>query len=252
MCGVVEDGVVPGLFGFEAGQSAVGDIFAWFAESCVPPEYDEIARRRGTDVHNVLADEAAKLRPGECGLLALDWWNGNRSVLVDADLRGLIVGMTLATRAPEIYRALIEATAFGTRVIVDAFESAGVPVAGIVACGGLPERNKLLMQIFADVTGREIGVAASKQAPALGSAMFGAVAAGAAAGGYDSIVDASRRMAHLGEETYRPTAEHHAVYEELYREYVRLHDLFGRGGDDAMRNLKSIQRQAARAASAPA
>ena len=251
MCGVVEDGIVPGLFGFEAGQSAVGDIFAWFVESAVPPEIHELARRNSSSVHEVLETEAAKLRPGESGLLALDWWNGNRSVLVDADLRGLLVGMTLATRAAEIYRALIEATAFGTRVIVDAFESAGVPVAGIVACGGLPDRNKLLMQIFADVTGREFAVAASRQVPALGAAMFGAVAAGAAAGGYDSIVDAAQQMAHLGRERYRPVAARHAVYDELYREYVRLHDLFGRRGDDVMRNLKSIQRRAVEAARMP-
>jgi L-ribulokinase len=244
MCGVVEDGVIPGLYGFEAGQSAVGDIFAWFAETCVPPELHEAARRDGTDVHGVLEQEAAKLRPGENGLLALDWWNGNRSVLVDADLRGLLVGMTLATRAHEIYRALIEATAFGTRVIVEAFESAGVPVEGIVACGGLPERNKLLMQIYADVTGRELTVAASKEAPALGSAMFGAVAAGAEAGGYDSIVEASRHMAHLGGQTFRPVPAHREVYDALYEEYVRLHDLFGRDGDDVMRHLKMIQRQA--------
>ncbi len=242
MCGVVEDGVVPGLFGFEAGQSAVGDIFAWFAEHGVPPEYHELARRFGMTVHEVLEHEAAELRPGESGLLALDWWNGNRSVLVDADLRGLLVGMTLATKAPEIYRALIEATAFGTRVIVEAFETAGVAVDRIVACGGLPERNRLLMQIFADVTGCEFAVAASRQAPALGSAMFGAVAAGAAAGGHDSIVEASRHMAHLGDARYCPDRERHAVYDELYREYVRLHDLFGRGGDDVMRTLKRIQR----------
>ena len=251
MCGVVEDGIVPGLFGFEAGQSAVGDIFAWFVESAVPPEIHELARRNGSSVHEVLETEAAKLQPGESGLLALDWWNGNRSVLVDADLRGLLVGMTLATRAAEIYRALIEATAFGTRVIVDAFESAGVPVTGIVACGGLPDRNKLLMQIFADVTGREFAVAASRQVPALGAAMFGAVAAGAAAGGYDSIVDAAQQMAHLGRERYRPVAARHAVYDELYREYIRLHDLFGRRGDDVMRNLKSIQRRAVEAARTP-
>ena len=251
MCGVVEDGIVPGLFGFEAGQSAVGDIFAWFVESAVPPEIHELARRSGSSVHEVLETEASKLRPGESGLLALDWWNGNRSVLVDADLRGMLVGMTLATRAAEIYRALIEATAFGTRVIVDAFESAGVLVTGIVACGGLPDRNKLLMQIFADVTGREFAVAASRQVPALGAAMFGAVAAGAAAGGYDSIVDAAQQMAHLGRERYRPVAARHAVYDELYREYIRLHDLFGRRGDDVMRNLKSIQRRAVEAARTP-
>ena len=243
MCGVVEDGVVPGLFGYEAGQSAVGDIFAWLADNGVPPEYHELARRSGTSVQDVLEREAATLAPGESGLLALDWWNGNRSVLVDADLRGLLVGMTLATEAPEIYRALIEATAFGTRVIVDAFQSAGVPVDGIVACGGLPERNRLLMQIFADVTGREFAVAASSQAPALGSAMFGAVAAGAAAGGYDSVVEASRHMAHLGEARYRPDPGRHAVYDELYGEYLRLHDLFGRGGDDVMKTLKAIQRR---------
>jgi L-ribulokinase len=248
MCGVVEDGVVPGLYGYEAGQSAVGDIFAWFAERAVPPEYHDAARRRGIGVHDVLTEEAAALRPGESGLLALDWWNGNRSVLVDADLRGLLVGLTLATRAPEIYRALIEATAFGTRVIIDAFEKAGVRVEGIVACGGLPERNPLLIQIYADVTGRDIAVAASKQAPALGSAMFGAVAAGAAAGGYDSIVDASRRMAHLSGTTYEPKGAHRDTYDTLYREYVRLHDLFGRGGDDVMRRLKRIQLDAARAA----
>jgi L-ribulokinase len=250
MCGVVEDGVVPGLYGFEAGQSGVGDIFAWFAESAVPSEYADEARRRGVDVHHVLEEEAAKLGAGESGLLALDWWNGNRSVLVDADLRGLLVGMTLATKAPDIYRALIEATAFGTRVIVDAFESAAVPVERIVACGGLPDQNKLLMQIYADVAGREFSVAASQQTPALGSAMFGAVAAGAAAGGYDTIVDASRHMVRPGRETYRPSAASHDVYDRLYALYVRLHDLFGRGGDDAMRELKQIQLGLAEAAHA--
>ena len=147
MCGVVEDGIVPGCFGYEAGQSGLGDIFGWFTRHAVPPEY-HAAASGGVDVHDVLAAEASALRPGESGLLALDWWNGNRSVLVDADLSGLLVGMTLATRAPEIYRSLIEATAFGTRVIVESFEQAGLPVDGIVACGGLPERNPLLMQIL--------------------------------------------------------------------------------------------------------
>jgi L-ribulokinase len=242
ICGVVEDGVVPGLFGFEAGQTAVGDIFAWFVESCAPSEYAEAAAR-SLDVHGILEEEAAKLRPGESGLLALDWWNGNRSILVDADLSGLLVGLTLATKAPEIYRALLEATAFGTRVIVDSFEAAGVAVDGMVACGGLPEKNKLLMQIFADVTGREFALAASRQTPALGSAMFGAVAAGAALGGYDSITEASRRMAQLGEQRYVPNPASHRVYDRLHQEYVRLHDLFGRGGDDAMKRLRRIRRE---------
>jgi L-ribulokinase len=242
MCGVVEDGVVPGLFGFEAGQSAVGDIFAWFADEAVPPEYHEAAAGQGTDVHAVLEAEAAKLRPGESGLLALDWWNGNRSILVDAELSGLIVGLSLATKAPEIYRALLEATAFGTRVIVEAFAEAGVAVDGMVACGGLPEKNRLLMQIFADVTGCEFAVAASSQTPALGSAMFGAVAAGAELGGFDTIADASRAMARLGDERYVPDEANRAVYDQLYAEYRRLHDLFGRGGNDAMKRLRGIQR----------
>jgi L-ribulokinase len=242
MCGVVEDGVVPGLFGYEAGQSGVGDIFGWFTETLVPPELYERAQAGGVTVHDVLEQEAARLRPGSSGLLALDWWNGNRSVLVDADLRGLLIGMTLATTAPEIYRALLEATAFGTRVIVDAFERGGVPVDRIVACGGLPDRNRLVMQIYADVTGREFSIAASSQTPALGAAMFGGVAAGAENGGYDSIVEASRRMARLRPEVFRPDPSHRAVYDRLYAEYVRLHDLFGRGGDDVMRTLKQIQR----------
>ena len=241
MCGVVEDGVVPGLFGYEAGQSAVGDIFAWFVENAVPRSYHELATKRGVDIHELLAQEAAGLRPGESGLLALDWWNGNRSVLVDADLRGLLVGMTLATRAHEIYRALIEATAFGTRVIIEAFESAGVRVDEVVACGGLPARNKLLMQIYADVTGRKFTVAGSRQAPALGAAIFGAVAAGAAAGGYDSIVDASRNMGRLSDESYTPDPGRRATYDLLFREYLTLHDLFGRGGENVMRRLKRIQ-----------
>ena len=224
MCGVVEDGVVPGLFGFEAGQSAVGDIFAWFAETV-----------GGT--HEALEREASRLRAGESGLLALDWWNGNRSILVDADLRGLLVGMTLATRPPEIYRALLESTAFGTRVIVEAFRAAGVRLDGIVVCGGLPERNKLLMQVYADVTGCELRVAASKQTPALGSAMFGAVAGGE----YDTIVDAAQRMASLGAERYVPDPAARVIYDRIYAEYRRLHDLFGRSGDDVMRTLKTIQ-----------
>jgi len=251
MCGVVEDGVIPGLFGFEAGQSGVGDIFAWFVDNAVPPEYHARAAAEGVDVHTILEREAAALRPGESGLLALDWWNGNRSILVDVDLTGLLVGATLSTKAPEIYRALIEATAVGTRMIVEAFEDAGVRVEEVVACGGLPDRNRLLMQIYADVTGREFAVAASGQTPALGSAMFGAVAAGAAAGGYDDIVDAATRMARLRDERYRPDPATREAYDELYREYVALHDHFGRGASDVMKALKAI-RARARSEVAPA
>lgn len=240
MCGVVEDGIIPGLFGFEAGQSAVGDIFAWFVNHAVPPEYHDRARADGVDVHRVLEDEAARVRPGESGLLALDWWNGNRSILVDADLSGLLVGATLATRAPEIYRALIEATAFGTRVIIDAFEASGVAVNRLVACGGLPERSRLIMQIYSDVIGREVRIAASQQTPALGSAMFGAVAGGA----YPSILDAAQRMARLRDDVYRPIAPHRAIYDDLYAEYRRLHDLFGRAPDGVMERLRGIRSKA--------
>lgn len=244
MCGVVEDGIVPGLFGFEAGQSGVGDIFAWFVDNAVPPEYQAAAVAEGVDVHTVLERAAAALRPGESGLLALDWWNGNRSILVDVDLTGLLVGATLSTKAPEIYRALIEATAFGTRMIIEAFESAGVSVDEIVACGGLPERNRLLMQIYADVTGREFKIGVSPQAPALGSAMFGAVAAGRAAGGYDTIVEAAAHMAHLKEEIYVPNPAHRAAYDELFAEYRVLHDYFGRGENDVMKRLKALRTRA--------
>jgi L-ribulokinase len=244
MSGVVEDGILPGLFGYEAGQSAVGDIFAWFVDHLVPPEYLRAAEREDVDVHTMLEREAARLAPGQSGLVALDWWNGNRSVLVDVDLSGLLVGATLATTAPEIYRALIEATAYGTRMIIESYESSGVPVRDLVACGGLPERNRLLMQIYADVTKRRISVAASPQTPALGSAMWAAVAAGSAAGGYDTIEDAATRMARLRDDVFEPDPNATAVYDGLYAEYRLLHDYFGRGGNDVMKRLRAIRARA--------
>lgn len=241
MCGVVEDGIIPGLHGYEAGQSCVGDHFAWFVENCVPATYFEEARKRDMDVHQLLEQMAAQQKPGEHGLLALDWWNGNRSILVDVGLSGMLLGATLTTTAQDIYRALIEATAFGTRMIIDTFRRNHIPVNEIVACGGLPERNKLLMQIYADVTGLEIKVSASQQTPALGSAMFGAVAAGRAKGGYDSIFEASQYMARLKDEVYTPIPEHQVVYVQIYNEYVRLHDYFGRGENNVMKRLKELK-----------
>ncbi len=241
MSGVVEDGILPGLFGYEAGQSAVGDIFAWFVDHLVPPEYHRAADAEGVPVHAVLEREAARLTPGQSGLVALDWWNGNRSVLVDVDLSGLLIGATLATTAPEIYRALIEATAYGTRMIIESFEASGVPVHDLVACGGLPERNRLLMQIYADVTRRTISVAESPQTPALGSAMWAAVAAGTAAGGYDRIEGAAAQMARLRDERYVPDPAAAAIYDELYAEYRLLHDYFGRGANDAMKRLRALR-----------
>jgi L-ribulokinase len=244
MCGYVEDGIIPGFFGYEAGQSCVGDHFAWFTENCVPAEYGIEADERGMDIHQLLEEKAAKLKVGESGLLALDWWNGNRSVLVDVDLTGMMIGMTLATKPEEIYRALIEATAYGKRIIIETFQKNGVPIYELVACGGLPEKNKLLMQIYADVIGVPIKVSASKQTPALGSAMFGAVAAGKALGGYDSIYDAAKVMAHLKDEVYLPNAENQKMYEKIYAEYVILHDYFGRGENNVMKRLKNIKAEA--------
>ncbi|MBO7746663.1 ribulokinase [Paenibacillus sp. MWE-103] len=246
MCGVVEDGIIPGYYGYEAGQSAVGDIFAWYVDEAVPAYVAEASEAEGISVHEWLEREAAKLNVGESGLLALDWWNGNRSVLVDTNLTGTIVGLTLLSKPQEIYRALLEATAFGTRKIVDAFQANGVDVNELYACGGLPQKNRLLMQIYADVTNREIMVAASKQTPALGAAMFGAVAAGAAKGGYDSVVDAAAAMARVREETFKPIPANVAAYEKLYAEYNLLHDYFGRGANDVMKRLKALKEEAAR------
>lgn len=242
MCGYTEDGIVAGYLGYEAGQSCVGDGFGWFVENCVPPQYHDEAAAKGVSVHHVLEAYAAKLRPGESGLVALDWWNGNRSILVDADLSAVMVGITLATTAPEMYRAWLEATAFGRRVIIESFIRGGLPVKEIIACGGLPDKNKLLMQIYADVTGLPIKVAASNYASALGSAMFGAVAAGSAAGGYDSIEDAARQMAHLRDERFIPNADNKATYDALYTEYLRLHDYFGRDMQSTVKKLRQLKR----------
>jgi L-ribulokinase len=241
MCGVVMDGILPDLPGFEAGQSCVGDHFQWFTETCVPESYEAEARERGISIHELLEEKAAAQKPGESGLLALDWWNGNRSVLVDVDLTGMMLGMTLLTKPEEIYRALIEATAYGTRLIIETFGQNNVPVRELVATGGLPDRNKLLMQIYADVTGLPIYIPEATQIGALGSAMHGAVAAGAAAGGYDSIIDASLNMARLRDESFQPIAENKAIYDQLFAEYVTLHDYFGRGANDVMKRLKQLK-----------
>jgi L-ribulokinase len=242
MCGFTEDGIVQGYLGYEAGQSCVGDGFAWFVENCVPPQYFEDAKAAGKTIHQVLEAHAAKLKPGESGLLALDWWNGNRSILVDADLSAMMVGMTLATTAPEMYRAWLESTAFGRRIILESFFKGGLLVKEIIACGGLPDRNKLLMQIYADVTGLPIKVAASNYASALGSAMFGAVAAGQVAGGYDTIQEAATHMAHLRDEIFTPNPANKDVYDTLYAEYVRLHDYFGRDAHSTIKKLRQLKR----------
>ena len=239
MCGVVNDGIIPGYYGYEAGQSGVGDIFAWFVENAVPPEYHDQAKAAGLDLHQYLEREATKQAVGESGLIALDWWNGNRSTLVDVELTGLLVGATLATRAPEIYRAMIEATAYGTRTIIEAFEQRGIPIHRLVAAGGLPDKNRLLTQIYADVTGKPMALAGSSQAPALGSAMHAAVAAGI----YPDIRSAAAKMGKLKPDVIEPIPANQAAYDRLYAHYKTLYDYFGRGANDVMKRLKEMRRE---------
>ena len=240
--GVVEDGIVPGFYGYEAGQSAVGDIFEWYIDNCVPESYKNEASQKGVNIHNLLEEKASKLRPGENGLLALDWWNGSRSVLMDADLTGLIIGLTLQTKPEEIYRALIEATAFGTNRIIEAFKVGGIQIKELYACGGLSTKNHMLMQIYSDVTGMEIKIGESVQTPAVGAAMFGALAAGKARGGYDSIYEAAENMAKLKSSVYKPISENVVTYKILYEEYKKLHDYFGCGENNVMKKLKELKR----------
>lgn len=243
MCGVVEDGILEGLYGYEAGQSCVGDHFQWFVENCVPASYLLEAENQGMNIHDLLTAKAADLLPGESGLLALDWWNGNRSVLVDVDLTGMLLGATLQTSPEEIYRALIEATAFGTKMIIDTFTANGVPVDAFYAAGGIAEKNALMMQIYADVIGMPVYISASPQAPALGSAMFAAMASGSAAGGHDTITDAVAAMVRPCEKVYHPQPDAVQVYSRLYNEYRVLHDYFGRTANPVMKTLKAISKE---------
>ncbi|PMR58376.1 ribulokinase [Verrucosispora sp. ts21] len=231
MCGVVEGGISAGAWGYEAGQSGVGDIFGWFVKHAAPAEVAS---------HERLTELAAAQPVGAHGLVALDWWNGNRSLLVNHDLSGMIVGLTLATRPEDVYRALLEATAYGTRMIIEAFVEAGVPVNDLVIAGGLTS-NKLLMQIYADVTNRPLSIIGSAQGPALGSAIHAAVAAGE----YSSIHEASQAMGRISEAVYRPDPDRVRAYDALYAEYRTLHDHFGRGANDVMLRLRAIRNAAA-------
>ncbi len=241
MCGVVDGGIVDGLWGYEAGQSGVGDIFGWFTKYGVPPEYHEAAAARGVGIHEYLTELASRQAIGQHGLIALDWHSGNRSVLVDHELSGIIVGQTLATRPEDTYRALLESTAFGTRTIVDAFRDSGVPVREFIVAGGLL-KNPLLMQIYADITGLQLSTIGSTQGPALGSAIHAAVAAGK----YPDIRAAAASMGSEPGAVYTPIPDNVAAYEELFREYRTLHDYFGRGANEVMHRLKAIQRNATR------
>jgi L-ribulokinase len=239
MCGVVDGGIVAGLWGYEAGQSGVGDIFAWFAETSVPSEYIEEANRRGISIHDYLTELASGQRIGEHGLVALDWHSGNRSVLVNHELSGVVVGQTLGTRPEDTYRALLESTAFGTRTIVETFQAAGVPVTELVVAGGLL-KNRFLMQLYADVTGLPLSTIGSDQGPALGSAIHAAVAAEA----YSDVRGGAEAMGKIERGVYAPDPNRGKAYDALFEEYTRLHDYFGRGGNDVMRRLREIRRQA--------
>jgi L-ribulokinase len=236
MCGVVQGGIVPDLWGYEAGQTGVGDIFGWFVDNAVPPRYHDEARERGLDVHGYLSELAGEQEVGAHGLIALDWNNGNRSILVDHELSGLILGLTLATRPEDVYRALIEATAFGTRLILDAFSDAGMPVRELFAAGGLI-KNPVIMQIYADVTRMPLHLIGSDQGPAVGSAMHAAVAAGVHA----DIHAAAVAMGRATRDAYVPDERNADAYDVLYEHYVRLHDHFGRGGDDVMHRLRDLR-----------
>ena len=222
VCGIVDGSVIPGYYGIEAGQSGVGDIFLWFVNTLVPEKYG----RAPDEQFAALENAAAMLKPGESGLLALDWNNGNRTILVDVRLTGLLVGQTLHTQAHEVYRALLEGTGFGALAIIDRIEEYGVPVKEVVNCGGLAAKNPLMMQIYADITGRPMKISGSGQAPALGAAIFAAVAAGKSAGGYRSVAAAQKSMVRTGKE-YKPIEKNHGVYRHLYRLYRQLHDAFG-------------------------
>jgi L-ribulokinase len=244
LCGIVPGSILPGYYGLEAGQSAVGDIFNWFVNYIQP-----LGKKAGS--HEALSAAAAKLAPGESGLLALDWNNGNRTILVDQRLTGLLLGQTLYTTPAEIYRALIEATAFGALTIIRRFEEYGVKVEQIVNCGGIAEKNPLVMQIYADVTGRPIKISRSAQTCALGAAIAGAVAAGKAAGGYANYADAQKAMTGLKARVFQPDPEAHAVYKELYVLYRKLHDAFGTQQQDGnlygvMKGLLEIRTRARR------
>lgn len=240
MCGVVDGGIVSGLYGYEAGQSGVGDIFAWYVKNQVPSSYFEAADAAGQSIHEYLTDLAKGQPVGGHGLIALDWHSGNRSVLVDHELSGLVLGATLTTRPEEIYRALFEATAFGTRTIVETFNAAGVPVTEFIVAGGLL-RNPFLMQVYSDVLRMPISTIASEQGPALGSAIHAAVAAGA----YADVLEAGKSMGKVNRAVYTPDPEAADSYDRLYAEYSTLHDYFGRGGNDVMHRLKAMKREAA-------
>ncbi len=240
ICGVVKDGVLPNYWGYEAGLCCYGDLFAWFCQNCVPEEYKKEAEERGLPVIKILTEKAAALKAGESGLVALDWWNGNRNILADGKLSGLIIGMTLNTKAHEIYRALLESTAFATKMIFDTIVGHGVEIRCLHAGGGIAKKDPFAMQMLADVLDLPIHVSAGSQIPATACALYAAVAAGSENGGYNTLLEAVEKMAPPLDVSYTPNKENHEIYMKLYREYAELHDFFGRGGNNIMKRLRSL------------
>jgi len=241
ICGIVRDGMLPGFYGYEAGQGCVGDHFAWLVENCAPAEYVKEAEDRNLPVIRVMIEKASKLKPGETGLLSLDWWNGNRSILSDMELSGMFLGMSLNTKAEELLRALIEATAFGTRMIIENYREHGIAVDEYYASGGIANKDPFTMQLYADVLNMDVHVTGTRQGPALGSAIYAAIAAGKEGGGYDTVAEASSAMGKLPAAVYHPIPENTAVYSRLYEEYKILHDYFGRGENNVMKRLRDIR-----------
>jgi L-ribulokinase len=239
VAGVVKDGIVPGYYGYESGQAATGDIFSWVTEYGVPENYYKESREDGLSLHELLIKKALDQKTGDHGLLALDWLNGNRSVLMNSDLNGALIGLTLKTKPEDIYRAMIEATAFGTRIIIETFEKNGVNINELYACGGLTN-NSLIMQVYSDITGRPIKVSASSQATALGAAILGAIAAGPKRGGYDSYGEAIEKMTLPAIKVYKSNSEDFQIYSKIFKNYIQLHDYFGRDHSALMKNLKSF------------
>jgi L-ribulokinase len=220
LCGIAPESILPGAYGFEAGQSAFGDIYNWFVNNMQPGGAE-------AGSHEALTKDAEALKPGESGLLALDWHNGNRTILIDPRLTGMVLGMSLHTKPAEIYRSLIEATAFGARVIMERFEEYGVKADRVVNCGGIAVKNPMVMQILADVMNRTMEVSSSEQTCALGAAMAGAVVAGKDAGGHADFAQAAAAMTSVRDEKFTPIPENVAAYNKLFTLYRQLHDAFG-------------------------
>ena len=241
--GLVKDGIMPGYFGYEAGQCCVGDHFAWFTDNCVPESYEQEARSRGISIHQLLTEKLQGYKAGQSGLLALDWFNGVRSPLMDFNLNGLIMGMNLLTKPEEIYLSLIEATAYGTRMIIEQFENAGVPVNALVLSGGIPAKNKMLVQIYADVCNKEIRISGTDQASALGAAILGIAAAPERITGFKNANEAAEKLGKVRDEVYTPNPDNVTVYDKLYQEYKTLHKYFGTGENDVMKRLNKIREE---------